>query len=284
MSKFDWSGFNGKMQVSGHRGARWTKPENTMTSFKYALDIGCDSIETDIRFTADKQLVLMHDETADRTTDGHGPIREMTLEQFKGLNAAYGFEDFAPEAPPTFEELLQFCCAQEKKIFINCEFKEYPVDGRDEFAYECADAIIEMIRKYDYEKHFVINSFSAKLLEYICDKYPGEKPGTCMYPVHGFYPYETMSGATRCPGEYCDCLCVYTHHYLPDGTRRVENYHVPTRDVCEKLLAEGKELWVGPMVSSYDELKWAVERGINVVCSDFPEDTLRILKELGYHQ
>lgn len=283
MSKFNWDPNGPKMQVSGHRGARWTKPENTMTSFKYALEIGCDSIETDIRFTKDKQLVLMHDDTVDRTTEGHGPVREHTLAEFKALNAAYGFEDFGPEAPPTFEELLQLCCAQEKKIFINCEFKEYPVDGRDEFAYECADAIIEMIRKYDYEEHFVINSFSAKLLEYIVDKYPGEKPGTCMYPVHGFYPYETMSDASRCPGEYCDCLCVYTHHYLPDGTRRVENYHVPTREVCEKLKAEGKEIWVGPMVSSYDELKAAVERGINVVCSDFPEDSLRILRELGYH-
>ena len=282
MSKFNWDHNWPKMQVSGHRGARFTVPENTMTAFKYAIDLGVDSIETDIRFTKDKQLVIMHDETVDRTTDGHGYVREMTLEEFKKLNAARGYEDSAPEAPPTFEEFLQLC-SQQENLFLNFELKEYPVDGRDEFAFECADAIIEMLEKYNYGGKCVLNSFSAKLLEYIVDKYPGDKPGTCKYPIHGFYPYPTMSGATRCPSTYCDCVCVYTHHYDENGERIAENFRVPTRKVCAELQEAGIETWVGPMVSSTEELKAAVERGINVVCSDQPADTLRLLRALGYH-
>ena len=271
-----------KVCVSAHRGGRNHGIENTLTAFRNAMEMGVDMIETDVRMTADGWLVLMHDETVDRTTDGHGYVRDMTLAEFKQLNAARGYEDFAPEAPPTFEEFLQLCSEQEN-LFLNFELKEYPVDGRDEFAYECADAIIEMLEKYNYAGKCVLNSFSAKLLEYIVDKYPGEKPGTCKYPIHGFYPYETMSGATRCPSTYCDCVCVYTHHYNEAGERVMENYHVPTRKVCADLLGQGIEAWVGPMVSSTEELKAAVERGINVVCSDQPSDTLKLLRELGYH-
>ena len=90
-----------------------------------------------------------------------------------------------------------------------------------------------------------------------------------------------MSGATRCPSTYCDC--VYTHHYDENGVKIAENFRVPTRKVCAELQEAGIETWVGPMVSSTEELKAAVERGINVVCSDQPADTLRMLRELGYH-
>ena len=128
MSKFNWDHNWPKMQVSGHRGARFIVPENTMTAFKYAIDLGVDSIETDIRFTKDKQLVIMHDETVDRTTDGHGYVREMTLEEFKKLNAARGYEDFAPEAPPTFEEFLQLC-SQQENLFLNFELNVEALDS-----------------------------------------------------------------------------------------------------------------------------------------------------------
>ena len=75
------------MRVAAHRGFSEKYPENTMEAFRAALEAGADEIETDVRVSADGELVLIHDETADRTTDGTGKICEMTLAELKKLDA-----------------------------------------------------------------------------------------------------------------------------------------------------------------------------------------------------
>ena len=67
--------------VAGHRGWPAVYPENTMPSFRAALEVGVDQIETDVRITKDGKLVLFHDATVDRTTDGTGRVDEMTFEE-----------------------------------------------------------------------------------------------------------------------------------------------------------------------------------------------------------
>ena len=87
--------------VSGHRGDRVHGLENTMTAFRLAVEAGVDMVETDVRMTADGQLILMHDETVDRTTDGTGYVKDLTLAQIKNLNAAANSDgSFAAEPPP----------------------------------------------------------------------------------------------------------------------------------------------------------------------------------------
>ena len=83
-----WEGHPSRMLVATHRGERFTAPENTITAFQRAIDAGVDMIETDVRMTKDRELVIMHDPTVDRTTDGTGLVHEMTLAQFKVLDAA----------------------------------------------------------------------------------------------------------------------------------------------------------------------------------------------------
>ncbi|MGD0450648.1 MAG: glycerophosphodiester phosphodiesterase family protein [Candidatus Bathyarchaeia archaeon] len=74
----------------GHRGARAYAPENTLTSFKKALEIGVDAVELDIRKTKDSQFVVIHDADVKRTTDGEGLASELTLKQIKDLDAGSG--------------------------------------------------------------------------------------------------------------------------------------------------------------------------------------------------
>ena len=102
-----WNDDLNVMLVAGHRGARKVRPENTVSAFRYAMDLGVDMVETDIRQTKDGCLVLMHDERVDRTTDGSGRVREHTYAEFRRLNAAVHDEGFAPEAPAALEELLE---------------------------------------------------------------------------------------------------------------------------------------------------------------------------------
>ena len=88
------------VKVIGHRGVAGLEPENTLRSFQRAIDLGCDLVECDVRLTADGWLVLMHDETVDRTTNGHGPIAQMAFADVRRLDAGAG------ERVPTLEEFL----------------------------------------------------------------------------------------------------------------------------------------------------------------------------------
>lgn len=76
---------------TGHRGAAALAPENTIPSFQKAVEIGVDLIELDVQATSDGQIVVLHDPTVDRTTDGCGEIASLSFEQMKRLDAGYRF-------------------------------------------------------------------------------------------------------------------------------------------------------------------------------------------------
>ncbi|MFQ7237389.1 MAG: glycerophosphodiester phosphodiesterase family protein, partial [Enterococcus hulanensis] len=79
--------------IIAHRGSAGTHPENTLPAFMEAVRTGADGIELDVHLTADQQLVVIHDESVDRTTDGKGLIRELTLEEIKELDAGSWFDE-----------------------------------------------------------------------------------------------------------------------------------------------------------------------------------------------
>ncbi len=95
------------MQLIGHRGARYEAPENTIPGFHYAVDLGLSSVEFDVHLTADQQLVVIHDATVDRTTNGSGEIHTFTLDEIQALDARAIFPDWPePCRVPTFAEVL----------------------------------------------------------------------------------------------------------------------------------------------------------------------------------
>ena len=89
--------------VAGHRGMKALYPENTLLSMREALLHGVDMIETDLNLTKDKEVVVMHDNTVDRTTNGTGFIRDMTLEEFRRLNGI----PFVPQKFRNFPAILE---------------------------------------------------------------------------------------------------------------------------------------------------------------------------------
>jgi glycerophosphoryl diester phosphodiesterase len=94
-----------KPYLLAHRGNRVACPENTLAAFRRALADGVDIVETDLHLTADGVFVCIHDATVDRTTNGHGPVAEMSLQQVKSLSASYGRVEFQGEQVPTLAEL-----------------------------------------------------------------------------------------------------------------------------------------------------------------------------------
>ncbi|HSN10817.1 MAG TPA: glycerophosphodiester phosphodiesterase [Propionibacteriaceae bacterium] len=93
--------------VWAHRGASAKAPENTLAAFRLAHELGADGVELDVQLTSDGQVVVIHDETLDRTTTGKGQVALRTLAELRDLDASYGLQDYAGERIPVLEEVLE---------------------------------------------------------------------------------------------------------------------------------------------------------------------------------
>ncbi len=109
-----------KPLVLAHRGASAYAPENTLAAFNLAFEMGADGIELDIRLTQDGVPVVIHDDTVDRTTNGRGVVKTMTLEEIKQLDTSYKFDNYRGEKIPTLAEVLR---AVGKRGIVNIELK-----------------------------------------------------------------------------------------------------------------------------------------------------------------
>lgn len=112
----------GRPFILAHRGVMRSQPENTLRSFLTALDQGADLLETDLHFSADNEIVLMHDPTVDRTTDGTGTVREMDMAQIKALRTRSPVDgSISDQAVPTLRELID---ATHREIPLALELKD----------------------------------------------------------------------------------------------------------------------------------------------------------------
>jgi len=115
-------------QVIGHRGAALAAPENTLESFREAAAQGAKWVEFDVGLSADGQCFVLHDDTLDRTTNGHGAAAVHTWQQLRALDAGAWFDrDFAGERLPTLAEVAERC--ERDSIAANIEIK--PCPGRE---------------------------------------------------------------------------------------------------------------------------------------------------------
>lgn len=129
------------MRLAGHRGHSESAPENTYAAFHKAREFAGPGVtcETDLRITGDGELVLIHDETVDRTTDGHGLIRNMAYSEIAALSAGRWFgEEFSGERVPLLKEALKF--AREHEIIYQLEMKTY---GQDDVFFPKLRALID---------------------------------------------------------------------------------------------------------------------------------------------
>lgn len=135
----------------GHRGAKGFVSENTLPSFQKAMEIGVDGIELDVRLTADGELVVIHDEAIDRTTNGNGLVSQFSLKELKAFRINSTLEI------PTLSEVLNII---DKKCLLNIELKEY----------ETADKVVALINEFIIDEnwnysHFIVSSFNWHALQ-----------------------------------------------------------------------------------------------------------------------
>jgi glycerophosphoryl diester phosphodiesterase len=139
--------------IFAHRGSSAYAPENTLTAFKLAIDQHADAIELDAKLTADGQVVVIHDDTVDRTTNGTGQVNFLTLAQLQRLDAGSKFPPKnTSEKIPSLEEVFE---TFGQKIFINVELKNYstPTD-------ELPEKVAALVKKYKLEDRVLLSSFN----------------------------------------------------------------------------------------------------------------------------
>ena len=132
----------------GHRGARAYEPENTLASFRLAIELGVDAVELDVRKTRDNELVVIHNADVNKTTDGNGPVNSFTLEEIQKFVTEKG------EHIPTLEEVLDVVG---KRVKVLVELKETDTEEK----------VIELIRRKKLMDDVILISFDENILKKI---------------------------------------------------------------------------------------------------------------------
>ena len=264
-----WTQSKKNIYVAAHRGDSAYYPENTMAAFRAAIEEGVDQIELDVRVTRDGELVVIHDATVDRTTNGTGKVCDKTLGELKALDAGYKKgEEFKGEKIPTFVEFLELV-KDHPTMTIDVELKEYPTTpGNETRAYEVCDRILALIDEYGYTDRVVINSFSNALNEYVFTKY-GKK-----YRQHVYFPVGCNGTTTIDPYSYAYCCCMF-------GTGGAI---MADAEEFEKMQARGVECWAGASVKDNDSVDMMLERGATLVTCNNPDVVLDLLRQKGKHE
>ena len=258
-----WTQNENNIFVAAHRGWSEKYPENTMLAFRKAAELGVDQIEMDIRVTKDGELVVFHDASVGRTTNGTGLVCEHTLEELRALDAGIKKgEEFAGEKIPTFLEFLEFAKSL-PEMTIDFELKEYNQDGPlNEYYAELCDRTLALIDEYGLTDRCVINSFGGNIHEYIQEKY-GNK-----YRHHVFFPESCMPALSRDPYTYAYCCCVFDQEKAP----------------FDRMRGYGVQPWAGASVKDAETVDWAIEMGAVLITCNNPDKVLELLRERGKHQ
>lgn len=104
--------------IAAHRGTTTDAPENTLAAIRWASDTGADLVEADLRMSADGELVLMHDDSVSRTTNGVGRVRELTLGELRSLDAGAG------ERVPTLDEVMILLSDRPQRLLLDVKARE----------------------------------------------------------------------------------------------------------------------------------------------------------------
>lgn len=158
-----------------HRGASAYAPENTLAAFNLAAEMGADGIELDVVLTRDSEIVVIHDETVDRTTDGSGHVSDFTLAQIKRLDAGSKFDArFADERVPMLKEVIE---TVGDRLLLNVELKP-----RMNFGGNLEDKVVDLILRCGLSDRIMVSSFNPFALRRVKRNAPQIVCGLLYHP------------------------------------------------------------------------------------------------------
>ncbi|NOX66220.1 MAG: glycerophosphodiester phosphodiesterase [Chlorobi bacterium] len=153
MKTNDQKNDNSKVEIIAHRGGSKLAPENTLAAYKNAIKLGVDMIEIDVHLSKDGKIIVIHDEKIDRTTNGKGTVKDMTLAEIRKYDAGGWFDEkFKGEKIPTLDEVME---TLNGKVKLLIEIK----DG-DELYPGLEKKVVETIHKYNAVDWVIVQSFN----------------------------------------------------------------------------------------------------------------------------
>lgn len=159
-----------KPLVWAHRGASGYAPENTLAAFQKAVDLDADGVELDIQLTKDDQIVVIHDETIDRTSDGKGWVKDYTLEELRAFNYNRTKPEYKHADIPTMREVFELL--KPTGLFINIEIKTGVV-----FYEKIEEKILALTKEMGMEDRVCYSSFNHYTVARIHELKPDAEVG-----------------------------------------------------------------------------------------------------------
>lgn len=148
------------MLVLAHRGSSAQAPENTMAAFELALEVGAHGLELDVYLSKDEEIVVIHDPTLERTTNGSGPVEQHTLEELKRLDAGSWFSpEFQGESIPTLRQVCEL--VKEQDLWLNIETKA--ALGFEGLNYR----LVELLGEFNLKDKVIVSSFNHFALAHL---------------------------------------------------------------------------------------------------------------------
>lgn len=240
-----------KTKIWAHRGASgWDKqyaPENTVPAFERAIKMGADGIETDVQLTKDGVLVLAHDETIDRVSDGSGWIKDYTLEELRGFSFSKTHPEFGKVEIPILEDLL--CLLQDTDMELNIELKS-GVLYYENLEQKTAD----LVHSFGMDERVIYSSFSH---------------------------YSVKKAMNYCKNKgYCSKFGILSGALIGNAANYVKSlgadaYHPPVGQMRESVIEECHALGLKVNLWTLDakvEIKRWSDAGVDAVFTNCPDN------------
>jgi glycerophosphoryl diester phosphodiesterase len=233
-----------------HRGAAALAPENTMAAFAMAVELGADAIELDLHVSRDGELVVIHDSTLDRTTDGEGPVHARSLQELKQLDAGRWFgESFAGQRIPTLAEVLDRFSG---KVPLALEIK-----AGSAFFPGIEERVVSVLHEHQVVSRVAVASFDHHALLRLKDLEPGLRTGALLVgrPVS----MSAVAGPSK-----ADAMAI--------------EFSLVTKTEVDACRAAGLQLvvWV---VNEPAQMRYFIDLGVNGIITDSPDLLRQVLSE-----
>ncbi|MGD0878548.1 MAG: glycerophosphodiester phosphodiesterase family protein [Anaerolineales bacterium] len=236
--------------VIAHRGDKQHAPENTLAAFKLAAENGADAIEFDLKLTADGRVVVLHDQTVNRTSNGTGRIYQLPFAAVRDLDAGTWFSGkFQGERIPTLNEVFE---SVDKRMYFNVELANYATPGDG-----LVNKVVDSAKKHNLQNRILFSSFYPRNLQITRSLMPEVPRGLlCKRGIR-----DAWKRTFTWQGDY---FALHPH---------LDNVHPR---LVSKVHASGKRVHVWT-VNQEEDLKRMIDLGVDAIITDNPVMALHLL-------
>lgn len=230
-------------EIFAHRGASGYAPENTLEAFRLAKEMGADGIELDVHLSKDGEVVVIHDETLDRTSNGHGKLRDYTLAELKKFSVHNRMEKYKGVQIPTLKEVLDLVKDSSMKVNIELKTGIYWYEGIEE-------KTMDIVKTMGMEDRVIYSSFNHYSIQKVLEQ-----------NSHAETAYL-----------FSDVILNVEKYAKETGVKGLHPavYHLKMADFLETYLKSGLKVRVWT-VNNKEDIKMFMDAGVNAVITNYPD-------------